>query len=399
MGRVKGFIGHLHSLTCQVKGFIGRVKGFTGHVKGFIGRMKGFIGHLHSLTCHMKGFIGHLHSLTCQMKGFIGGVKGFIGHVKGFIGRMKGFIGRVKGFIGRVKGFTGRVKGFTGHVTACRGQPEENTAYNSIIHKSKVKQLKQTKMKKIKMITGLSYRQLEGMKRNGHAMSKKTQKRYACIILLAVTVPTIKGKLGFNVRTPDGRFIAKAKAIHDALLADLGGFYTPAFALLGLILTQITAMETEMNNLLLGVPGSEGAKTAAKKALKITLDSALNYINNIAFLNQADAVAIITGCTMMVIGRQELNKQDFYVLQGKGTGEVRLFSLAVKVNNKRVRASYQWQYSIDNGATWVSLDSTVGAKTVAVGMATDVKTLFRKRTVSAKGGTSAWCSPVAITPV
>ncbi|MEP7168392.1 MAG: hypothetical protein ABI855_03405 [Bacteroidota bacterium] len=44
-----------------------------------------------------------------------------------------------------------------------------------------------------------------------------------------------------------------------------------------------------------------------------------------------------------------------------------------------MKTFYEWQYSVDSGLTWVSLDSTGVAKTIAVGMRVDIKTLFRKR--------------------
>ena len=102
---------------------------------------------------------------------------------------------------------------------------------------------------------------------------------------------------------------------------------------------------------------------------------------------------------MVVIGDKSVNKPDFAVKQGTATGEIKLIALAAKFNGKRVKASYEWQYSVDGGVTWVSLDTTVVAKTIATGMRVDVKTLFRKRYTTSKGGTTAWCTPIAVTPV
>lgn len=246
--------------------------------------------------------------------------------------------------------------------------------------------------------TVLSKRQREGIGRNAYRMSVKTKRKYT-VIIMAVIMRTTKGKLGFNLNTNDGTFLFKAQGIFDALTANTGGFYTPPFANLALLATQIAAFQATINDMEMGVIGAEGAKTEAKKALKITLLGALNYVNNLAFLDQANAVEIITGANMLVINAGSINKQDFAVRQGDATGEVKLISLAARFNNKRVNASYDWQYSRDNGTTWVSLDSTVVAKTVAVGMTVDLKTLFRKRSTTVKGGTTAWCNAIAITPV
>jgi hypothetical protein len=247
--------------------------------------------------------------------------------------------------------------------------------------------------------SSLQERQMKGMVRNFSSRSVKHQRRYALVILMLLIVRTIKGKLGIRLRSNDGTFLFAAKGIVVALTANTSGFYTPAFGSLALLNTQATSFETAIDNLVLGVIGAEGAKTEAKKALKITLDAALAYVNNLAFLDQPNAVEIITGANMLLVGTGSINKQDFAVRQGDATGEIKLSSLATKFNGKRVRGAYDWQYSTDNGLTWVSLDSTLVSKTTAIGMPVERKVLFRKRTTTVKGGISAWSVPVSITPV
>lgn len=256
-------------------------------------------------------------------------------------------------------------------------------------------------MKKSKSITK---RQREGMLRNAPSMSAKTRSKYEkplrSFIMLIVSVKITRAKLGLNLNTRDGVFLLKSRSIFQAITDDAGGYFaaTP-FALLALLNTQNGALATEMQNVELGVIGAEGAKIAAKLAVKLTLDAALDYVNGLARLNQANAVEIITSANMLVANAPTINKQDFAVKQGDATGEIKLISLAAKIDGKYVKASYEWQYSINNGAAWISLDATVVSKTVATGMEVDIKTLFRKRYTTSKGGTTAWCNPIAITPV
>jgi hypothetical protein len=250
----------------------------------------------------------------------------------------------------------------------------------------------------------LSKRQREGVLRNLHSMSAKTMKNYAepirAIILMAITVKIIRAKLTLPLNTPDGRFLVKSQAIFQAFTNDVGGFFAAVpFSMLALLNTQNGALQSAMKNVELGVMGAEGAKIAAKLAVKLTLIAALDYVNGLARLDQANAVEIIRTADMQVANPPSINKQDFSVKQGTATGEIILRSLAAKFNGKRVKASYQWQYSIDNGVTWISLDNTVVAKTIATGMTVDVKTLFRKCSSTSKGGTTAWCNPIGITPV
>ncbi len=219
------------------------------------------------------------------------------------------------------------------------------------------------------------------------------------MVLLALTSRTVKGKLGFTITTADGIFLFNSEAIFNALTLNTGGYYSTPFNHLALLGTQNAAFASAISDVRLNVLGGEGAKKAAKKALKLTLDSALAYINELARTNQNNAVEIITGAKMMVIGDHSVNKQDFAVKYGDATAEVNLTALAEKVNGKYVKAIYDWQFSIDNGRTWENLPSTTKAKTIATGMLVGIATLFRKRTITVKHGTSQWCDAIQIIPL
>ncbi len=219
------------------------------------------------------------------------------------------------------------------------------------------------------------------------------------IFILAITVHTIKGKLGFKLNSKDSEVLFNATAIQEALVLNTGGYYTPAFGQMALLGTCITTFSNSINNVNLGVLGAEGAKNTAKVNLMKVLRKALTYVNGLAEDDQTNAVEIITGAKMIVIGTPSINKQDFAVKQGPGTGEVILTSLAVKVDGKYVKAVYEWQFSIDNGKTWESLPVTTKAKTMATGMLSGIATLFRKRTSSAKTGISTWSVAIEIHPM
>jgi hypothetical protein len=252
-------------------------------------------------------------------------------------------------------------------------------------------------MKKLKV--KLSNRQAGGLQRNYNSMSRKNQIKFAPVIIaMAIIVRTIRGKLGLTIQTPDGEFLNKARAIFTALTNNTGSYYTPAFASLALIDSQADLFEDAIDDFMQGGLGTEAAKTEAKKVLLITLKAALAYINNIAYLDQEHAVEIIEGAAMHLVRIATSFKPDFQVRQGDVTGEVKLISRAARINNKLVKASYKWEYSVDNGVKWDSLGDTIVSRTTAEGMSVDVKTLFRKCIVT-REGTGAWCSPIAITPV
>jgi len=219
---------------------------------------------------------------------------------------------------------------------------------------------------------------------------------YFMILFAEVADNIIKGKLGFTRSTRDSNFLTNARGIYAALDLNAGGYYIPAFSRMALLLSQIEDFETAITNVKTRVLGAAGAKRAAKKVLYGTLEAALDFINNLARLDQTNAIEIITGANMLVCSAHTSRKPDFEVKQGLSTGEVFLVCLAVKIDDKYVRASYDWQYSIDNGANWVNLTSTQTAKTYVTGLAL-VSTKFRKRTNSKRGGLSAWCTPIPFT--
>jgi hypothetical protein len=251
-------------------------------------------------------------------------------------------------------------------------------------------------------------RQMEDLIRNAPAMSAKSRRKleeryhekFERIIMLLVLPRLIKAKLGFTINMRDGDFLLRSQTIFEAFTNDVGGFFAAVpFAMLALLGTQNTALHNAMRKVKLGVPGAEGEKLTAKQAVKITLDSALDYVNGLVRADQPNAIEIIGTASMEVIGAKALNKQDLTVQPGTGAGEVILRVLAAKnAAGKFVRAAYEWQYNVTPGAdeaAYVYLNPTVFAKTVVTGMETGVKIWFRKRVTTSKG-TGVWSPPVSI---
>ena len=59
------------------------------------------------------------------------------------------------------------------------------------------------------------------------------------------------------------------------------------------------------------------------------------------------------------------------------------------------RASYDWEYSIDGGKTWVSAPSTLQAKTTITGLPVGTSVLFRYRTLT-KTGEGDWSQGLSL---
>jgi hypothetical protein len=59
------------------------------------------------------------------------------------------------------------------------------------------------------------------------------------------------------------------------------------------------------------------------------------------------------------------------------------------------RASYEWEYSIDGGATWLTMPPSLQAKTSLVGLKPGSSVQFRYRAVL-KVGASDWSLPITL---
>ena len=217
------------------------------------------------------------------------------------------------------------------------------------------------------------------------------------MILFALSIITIKAKLGMPTREAD--FLKHSEDMQEALKKNTLGYFSPAFARLNQWKTENENLDKAMTDVTNGVRGAEGRKKNAKANLRVTLKLALAYINELALLNQAKANAIIEASLMVVIQRSARVVKDFAVKQMEATGSILLRSASAKIDGKYVNASYEWQYTTNDGVTWIALPTTINkAKTIAKDMVVGVATIFRKRITTSKGGTSAWVVSKPITP-
>lgn len=101
---------------------------------------------------------------------------------------------------------------------------------------------------------------------------------------------------------------------------------------------------------------------------------------------------------MMLIAYAGTKKQELTASYTLATGEALLSCIALKINGKYVsKVTYTWQKSIDGGITWVNIYSGPESKYLVKGLTPGVVMKFRKRSVSTKGGATAWCKAVDFT--
>ncbi|MGH7294834.1 MAG: hypothetical protein ACRELB_07875, partial [Polyangiaceae bacterium] len=81
----------------------------------------------------------------------------------------------------------------------------------------------------------------------------------------------------------------------------------------------------------------------------------------------------------------------FAATAGANSGTVKLVAASAGK-----RASYEWQYSIDGGKTWVLAPPSIQARTAIPGLPAGTSVEFKYRPVTPKAGAADWSAPVTM---
>jgi hypothetical protein len=103
-----------------------------------------------------------------------------------------------------------------------------------------------------------------------------------------------------------------------------------------------------------------------------------------------NAASLIESAGMSVKKRRTFSQRVLAAKCGRTSGTVDL--VAPRAGE---RVSYEWQYSIDEMKTWVSLPVTVKASTSANGFVRGTTVFFRYRTAT-KDGVGDWSQPTSL---
>ncbi len=93
---------------------------------------------------------------------------------------------------------------------------------------------------------------------------------------------------------------------------------------------------------------------------------------------------IVTCANLLTHIKRRQAQQELEARRGI-ENEVKLKTIAEKINGKYVRTTYNWQFSNDGGKTWSMEYVTLGAKVTFTEMPKNNPLLFRKRSFTAKG--------------
>jgi hypothetical protein len=161
----------------------------------------------------------------------------------------------------------------------------------------------------------------------------------------------------------------------------------PALSALSAALSELQAAET------LALTKAKGAVAARddKRAVVISLIQQLRgYVQAVADATPENGATIIQSGGFAVRKVAVRATRVFDAKPGLVSGSAKL-TAAVGAR----RASYDWEYSLDAGKTWVSAPSTLQAKTTITGLPVGTSVLFRYRSLT-KTGEGDWSQGLAL---
>jgi hypothetical protein len=136
--------------------------------------------------------------------------------------------------------------------------------------------------------------------------------------------------------------------------------------------------------------GTVGTRNAARVQLLSDLHALKANVQQVADANPEQSEAIITSAGMTVRKETVRAKPTFAVRQGATSGSVKLAARAAAL-----RASYEWESSIDGGKTWTPAPPTLQATTAISGLPAGTTVQFRYRSVT-KIGAADWSQATSL---
>ena len=161
----------------------------------------------------------------------------------------------------------------------------------------------------------------------------------------------------------------------------------PALSALSAAVSELQAAET------LALTKAKGAVAARndKRAVVVSLIQQLRgYAQAIADATPENGATIIQSGGFAVRKVPARATRVFTAKEGPVTGSAKL-TAAVAAR----RASYEWEYSLDGGKTWVGAPSSLQAKTTVTGLPVGTSVLFRYKTVT-RTGEGDWSQGLAL---
>jgi hypothetical protein len=196
-------------------------------------------------------------------------------------------------------------------------------------------------------------------------------------------------------KTKTTLLLALARAIYTAMLAAVARFPTPVPTLV-ILLAQIAALDLAQRAVGPGNKAATAARNVARELLWASLESLRSYVQFTADTSTDNPVLVIKSSGFNVALPPSVAKPVLAAKLPGLPGVVNLTANAkVLAAGSTKRPTYNWQYSLDGGHTWVTVSGTPRARTTITGLPPLTACSFR---VSVTLGTTVepWSQVVTI---
>jgi hypothetical protein len=207
-------------------------------------------------------------------------------------------------------------------------------------------------------------------------MSTSAQLPYRCIAVL--NLPKHK--------TP--AYIVRARAIVEAV--GKSPWFPAPRPDLATVTSAIDALAESQAATHMGGPAETALRDTRRLQLQVLLEELRGHVQSVADSHGDSAPSIIESAGMSVKKVGGRRRTGFRLKDGRVSGQVDAFT-----DQAANRASYEWEYSLDGGASWIALPGTTKANTTITGLRPGARVWVRYRTV-VKSVTGDWSNPLSI---
>ena len=185
-----------------------------------------------------------------------------------------------------------------------------------------------------------------------------------------------------------GDFIAYATRIVAAMTGNpLFPTPTPALAALTAAIVDLQNAQTAA---LARTQGAATTRDEKRAAVAVMLRQLRSYVQSIADATPENGASIIESAGMAVRKTPVHAARASGAKQGPVSGSAHLTAVVAAR-----RASYEWQYSLDGGKTWIDVAGTLKASTTVTGLPVGTAVQFRSRAIT-KAGETDWSQAVVL---
>ena len=208
--------------------------------------------------------------------------------------------------------------------------------------------------------------------------------------IMPTTITSIhRAIVSLNVPTKNADVIVYGTNIVQKMTAN-PIFPTPTPSVAAL-LGAVTDLHNAQTATLSRTKGAATLRNSKRAALVALLQRLGAYVQTVADATPENGAVIIESSGLAVRKVTPRGKRPFVAKQGTLSGSAEVTALS-----PGGRASYEWQYSVDGGKTWVAAPGTTRGRTTITGFAPATSVQFRYLTVTPKGGQSDWSQPTSL---